>query len=176
MLLQGKYNQLQLNCHPTRTGASGTSLLGKGSLRLQMLLPARRSGSRVLCLLPTQRHDGGSCLAGILQRHVSRAGCLHAHRTGNSVAGKHAFSSPSTPMLTLLKRQNAWGGFFCQSSLLGNGLSIRVLLLSFVSWPPTNVPPSGPAGTAPSLWLITIALDAAVAIILADVRAAVDKY
>ena len=175
MLLQGKYYQVQLNGHPTRTGASGTSLMGKGSLRLQMLLLARRSGSRVLCLLPTQRHDGGSCLAGILQRHVSRAGCLHAHRTGNSVAGKHAFSSPATPMLTLLKRQNPWGGFFCQSSLCGNGLSIRVLLLSFVVWPRTNVPPSGSEDTALPPWLITIALAAAVVIIFADVRDAVNK-
>ena len=82
-------------------------------------------------------------------------------------------------MLTLLKRQNTWGKPLCQFSLLGNGLSIRVLLLSFfvsLSLRPKDVPPSAPAGTALPLWLITIALAVAVLITLADVRAPVDKY
>ena len=176
MLPQSKYYQLRHNCHSTRTGASGISLMGKGPLRLQIVMPTRRSSSRVLCWSPTQRPDGDGCLAGILQRHVSRAGCMHAHRSGSSVAGKHAFSSPATPMLTLLKRQNASGVLFCQSSFFGNGLSIRVLLLSFAVWPRANVPPSGSEDTALPPWLITIALAAAVVIIFADVRDAVNKY
>ena len=51
-----------------------------GRIRHTIALPASRSDSRVLCWSATQRNGGGGCRAGILQRQVSRAGCLHASR------------------------------------------------------------------------------------------------